>query len=146
MSSETVTQRFRILLVEDNPGDVYLFEQALKSAGLDFELTVIEDGAEALAFARRQGKYAEAAVPDLAVLDANLPKNEGVEVLQAIRQSEHLSSIPVAIMSSSVTPSDQEKANELRVERYIAKPLDLDQYLLIGETLKQVLRERAARQ
>src|SRR5947207_11161569 len=77
---------FRILLVEDNDADVYLLRKALENAALNFELIVIDDGAEALAYARSEGKYSGAARPDAAVLDMNLPKSEGTEVLEALRR------------------------------------------------------------
>src|ERR1700722_950128 len=81
----------RILLVEDNDADVYLFRKALETAGLQFELTVMRDGAEALAFVRRQGKYSASSVPSLVVLDLNLPKDGGIQVLRAIRERETFS-------------------------------------------------------
>jgi two-component system, chemotaxis family, response regulator Rcp1 len=143
MSSEPKEQTFQILLVEDNPGDIYLFRQALKGAGLNFELTVIEDGAEALAFAKRDGKYAGSPVPDLAVLDVNLPKIQGTEVLGAMRQNEELAHVPVALMTSSATPGDQAMSKEFNVTRYIMKPLDLEDFLQIGKVLKQLLLERS---
>lgn len=128
--------------MEDNAGDIYLFRQALKSAGLDFELTVIEDGAEALAFVRREGKYSASPTPDLAVLDLNLPKSSGTEVLEAMRQSKDFSNMPVAVMSSSATPREQAKMEQLGISRYITKPPNLEDFLQIGEVLKQVLLER----
>jgi len=143
MSSEPKEQKFQILLVEDNPGDIYLFRQALKGAGLNFELTVIEDGAEALAFAKRDGKYAGSPVPDLAVLDVNLPKIQGTEVLGAMRRNEELARVPVALMTSSATPGDQAISKEFNVTRYIMKPLDLEDFLQIGNVLKQLLLERS---
>ena len=143
MSSEPKEQKFQILLVEDNPGDIYLFRQALKGAGLNFELTVIEDGEEALAFAKRDGKYAGSPVPDLAVLDVNLPKIQGTEVLGAMRRNEELARVPVALMTSSATPGDQAISKEFNVTRYIMKPLDLEDFLQIGNVLKQLLLERS---
>ena len=101
MSSGPDARTFHILLVEDNAADIYLFRQALKDAGLNFELTVIENGADGLAFARRQGEYAASSVPDLAVLDLNLPKGGGASVLEAMRQSKDLERVPVFIMTSS---------------------------------------------
>ena len=136
---------FRILVVEDNTADVYLFRKALESAELNFELTVIEDGAEAIAFVLGEGKYAGSPAPALAVLDLNLPKNEGTEVLQAIRQSKHLANLPVVIMSSSASPSDRVKAEQLRVERFIVKPSNLEDFLKIGTVLKEVLLESRTR-
>jgi len=131
MSSQQKEQTFQILLVEDNPGDIYLFRQALKGAGLNFELTVIEDGEEALAFAKRDGKYAGSPVPDLAVLDVNLPKIQGTEVLGAMCRNEELAHVPVVL------------SKEFSVAHYMMKPLDLEDFLQIGNVLKQLLLERS---
>jgi len=143
MSSQQKEQTFQILLVEDNPGDIYLFRQALKGAGLNFELTVIEDGEEALAFAKRDGKYAGSPVPDLAVLDVNLPKIQGTEVLGAMCRNEELAHVPVVLMTSSATPGDQAMSKEFSVAHYMMKPLDLEDFLQIGNVLKQLLLERS---
>jgi two-component system response regulator len=146
MSSGPVNPMFRIVLVEDNEADIYLLRQAFKEAALDVELTVIEDGAEALVFARHQGKYAGIPAPDLAVLDMNLPKNSGAEVLEALRRNKHLSKVPVAVMTSSASPIEQLKAKQLGVERYITKPPDLEEFLKIGHILREVLLQGVARQ
>ncbi len=145
MSTGSDAQTFHILLVEDNAADIYLFRQALKGAGLNFDLTVIEDGADALAFASRDGKDAASPVPDLVVLDLNLPKIGGCEVLEALRRNEELSNVPVAVMTSSAAPRDQEKCKELGVARYITKPPELEEFLRIGDVMKQVLLESTAR-
>jgi len=139
-------QVFHILLVEDNSADAYLIRTALENAELNFELLLLEDGAEALAFVRGEGKYAASQAPDLVVLDLNLPKSEGIEVLQAIRQSQRLANLPVVITSSSSSPHERAKAEQLLVERYIMKPPDLEDFLQIGKVLKQVLLENKARQ
>jgi len=136
---------FRILLVEDNAADTYLFRKALEEAELNFELTVIEDGAEALAFVRGEGDYAGRQSPDLAVLDLNLPKNEGTEVLAALRQSEDLANMPVVITSSSPSPRDRMRTEQLRVQRYIMKPVNLADFMQIGTVLKEVLLESKAK-
>ena len=138
--SESSDTCYRILLVEDNSADVYLFRQALKKAELDVELTVIEDGGEALAFARGQGKYAAAPIPDLAVLDLNLPKAGGAAVLAAMRQNEHLSHVPVAVLTSA-EPREKMKPAELGIGRFITKPPDLEDFLHIGQVLKEMLIE-----
>jgi CheY-like chemotaxis protein len=137
--------RVRILLVEDNAADVYLFRKALERADLNFELIVIEDGAEALAFARQDGPSAANPPPDLAVLDLNLPKNEGVEVLKAMRDNPRLANVPVVITSSSASTRERAAVEQLGVERYIAKPPDLDSFLEIGAVVKEVLLARRAR-
>ena len=144
MSSAAEAQTFHILLVEDNSADIYLFRQALKAAGLNFELTVIENGADGLAFARRQGEYAGSSIPDLAVLDLNLPKCDGASVLEAMRQNKDLERVPAFIMSSTAGPREQARAKELGIERFITKPPDLEEFLLIGQVVKEALLKNRA--
>jgi CheY-like chemotaxis protein len=144
MSSAPSAPIFHILLLEDNPADIYLFRRALKGAGLDFELTVIQDGADGLAFARRQGKYDGSFIPDLAVLDLNLPKGGGQSVLAAMRQNKDLERVPVVIMTSSAAPREEANAKELGVEHFLTKPADLEAFLQIGVVVKEVLLKRLA--
>ena len=132
--------------MEDNAADIYLFQQALVRAGLTFDLTVIKDGGDALAFAKSEGKNRESRAPDLVVLDLNLPKIGGCEVLEALRQNADLSHLAVAVMTSSEASRDYEKCVELGVSRYITKPLELEDFLQIGEIVKQVLLESTSRQ
>jgi CheY-like chemotaxis protein len=141
MSNRPDPNAFHILLVEDNAADIYLFRQALKRAGLTFELTVITDGGDALAFAKSDGKYSESRVPDLVVLDLNLPKVGGCQVLEVLRQNADLSNLTVVVMTSSEASRDYEKCAELGVSRYITKPLELEDFFRIGEVVKQVLLE-----
>jgi CheY-like chemotaxis protein len=133
------SELFRILLVEDNAGDVYLFQKALEQAQLLFELITIRDGARALALVRREGNYANSLAPDLAVLDLNLPKNGGLQVLRAIRESRDLAKVPVVVVSSSASPEDLAKTQILGVERYITKPPDLDAFLQTGQIFREIL-------
>ena len=135
----------RILLVEDNPGDVELLRLALKRAGLDCELMVLDDGAEALALVRQQGKYAGVPVPDLAVLDLNVPKYDGVEILEALRANPAFAEVRVAVLSSSSSPRERANIEKYHISRYITKPLDLDEFLRIGEVLKELLTDGASR-
>ena len=118
--------------------------QALKAAGLNFEITVIENGADGLAFARRQGEYAGSSVPDLAVLDLNLPKCGGASVLEAMRQNKDLERVPAFILSSTAGPREQARAKELGIERFITKPPDLEAFLQIGQVVKEVLLKNGA--
>lgn len=134
----------RILLVEDNAADVHLFRLALRHAELTCDLTVIEDGAEALSFAKRQGKYSTSPTPDLAVLDLNLPKADGVEVLDAMRATSEFSGVPVVILSSSSSPRERARVNNLSIARFITKPLQLDEFLQMGFILKSLLDESIA--
>ncbi len=144
MDSSSGGQPYRILLLEDSAADTYLFRQALKNTGLKHDLTVIDDGEKGLDFAKRQGDYAAIAVPDLAVLDLNLPKAGGAAVLAAMRQHPELVGVPVIILSSSDAPSDKERTQELGAARYITKPMNLADYLRIGDQVKELLLESRA--
>ena len=135
----------RIVLVEDNAADVYLFRKALLSAGIVFDLTVIEDGARAMAFVRGKGEYAGSPVPDLAVIDLSLPKHDGIQVLESARASERFANTPVVILSSSAQPPARLADKHLRVTRYLTKPPDLEEFLRIGTILKEILLETQAR-
>ena len=141
MIEERGDRKVQILLVEDNPADVDLLRRALRSAQLNFELTVIEDGADALAFVRQKEKEAGTPAPDLVVLDMNLPKNSGLEILEAMRASRVFADVPVAILTSSSSPRERTKMEGLRVGRYITKPPDLEEYLRIGLIIKTLLVE-----
>ena len=137
-------ERVRILLVEDNTADVYLFRKALTKAGIDYELTVIEDGARALAFVRGEGIYAGSPVPNLAVLDLSLPRHDGIQVLEAMRARESFANVPVVVTSSSASPPAHLQREHLRVARYIMKPPDLEEFLQIGNALKEILLQNQA--
>jgi two-component system response regulator len=132
-------RRPRILLVEDNPGDVDLLRLALKAAAFDCDLTVVEDGGEAIALVRRQGKYHDAAAPDLAILDLNVPKNDGIEIIETMRESDVFRDTRVVVLSSSSSPRDHARLEKFRIARYITKPPDLDEFLNIGSQLKQLV-------
>lgn len=137
--------RFDILLVEDNDADVYLFRKALTAADLNFELTVVEDGGRAIEFVRGEGKYTGSPVPDLAVIDLSLPKNSGVQVLEAIRGADRFADMPVVVTSSSASPPARLNEEHLRVARYIVKPPELEEFLKIGAALKEILLQSQAR-
>ena len=134
--------KVHILIIEDNPADVELLRRALASAQLDCELTLLEDGAEALAFLRRLETGTDERSPDLTVLDLNLPKNDGVEVLQAMRASRAFGAAPVAVLSSSASTRERARIEQFGIGRYITKPADLDEFLNIGFILKELLLER----
>ena len=139
MNTNDRGSRFRVVLVDDNAEDIYLLRQGLSEAEIDCEATVISDGAEALAFARREGKYADSPIPDLAVIDLNLPKHGGIEILTAVRQNKDLQNLPVVIITSSASPREKLQAAGLNAAAFITKPFDLDEFLEIGEVLKTVL-------
>lgn len=129
----------RILVIEDNRSDVFLLERALKKQGLRFELIHLLDGGEALAFIRRQGIYHEAAIPDLILLDLNLPKYTGEEISREIRVAKHLAGVPVCAWSSSRSLRDQSVLVDLGVARFVTKPCGLDQFMEIGVIIGDLL-------
>lgn len=145
MTAHSGTSKARILLVEDNSGDVELLRLAIKKAELECELTVLDDGAEALALVRQQGKYVGTPAPDLAVLDLNVPKYDGVEILEAMRANPAFVDVRVAVLSSSSSPRERANIAKYRVSRYITKPLDLDEFLAIGKILRELLADSACR-
>src|SRR5271157_2022053 len=106
MGMEAIGKEIEILLVEDSPGDIRLTIEALKDGKIHNRLSVVNDGVEALAFLRRQGKYAKVPRPDLILLDLNLPKKDGREVLMEIKQEEDLKRIPVVVLSISTAEKD----------------------------------------
>ena len=118
-----------ILLVEDNPGDARLTQEALKDGKVFNRLTVVPDGVEAMAFLRREGRYATAEQPDLILLDLNLPKMDGREVLQEIKADEALKRIPVVVLTSSNAEQDVLRSYGLHANCYVTKPVDLDQFI-----------------
>lgn len=126
-----------ILLVEDNPGDVRLTQEALRDGKMHNNLHVAWDGVEALEFLRRAGKYADAPRPDLILLDLNLPKKDGHEVLVEIKADGNLKRIPVVVLTTSKAEEDIFKAYDLHANCYISKPVDLDQFVRIVRSIEE---------
>jgi CheY-like chemotaxis protein len=118
-----------ILLIEDNPGDVDLTKFALKKAKMVNNVNVAIDGEDAMAFLRRKGNHAEAPRPDLVLLDINLPKKSGMEVLAEMKNDEGLRRIPVIMLTTSEAEADIIKAYDLHANSYVAKPVDLGQFM-----------------
>lgn len=131
-----------ILLVEDNPGDVILIREMLAEHGLRGELKVLGDGDIACEFIARLDQDTEIPCPGLLILDLNLPRRSGREVLKALRESDRCSSIPVAILSSSSAPNDRDAVAALGADTYIQKPISLEEFMQIGAILRQVLLSR----
>jgi DNA-binding response OmpR family regulator len=129
----------RILVIEDNRSDVFLLDRALKQQDFRFELIHLLNGSEALPFLRREGVHANAAIPDLIVLDLNLAKYTGEDILREIRSASHLSKVPVCVWSSSRSPRDEALVKNLGISRFITKPCGLDQFMEIGRILKDLL-------
>ena len=125
-----------IFLAEDNPADVYLLREALAAecAG-EIDVVVAQDGEEALDFFQGRGAFHDAGHPDLIILDLNLPKSDGNDVLKVIRETASLATVPVVILTSSDSPRDRAAAERLGANHYITKPSDLDDFLALGGRL-----------
>ena len=125
-----------ILLVEDNPGDERLTREALKEGKVYSNLHWVKDGVEALEFLRKQGKYKGTPRPDIILLDLNLPKKDGREVLQEIKNDDALKRIPVVILTTSKAEEDVLKTYNLHANCYVTKPVDLDQFMTVVQSIE----------
>jgi two-component system response regulator len=125
-----------ILLVEDNVGDARLAQEALKDSKVLNSLNVVSDGVEAMAFLHKQGKYENCPRPDLVLLDLNLPKKDGREVLGEIKADENLKRIPVVVLTTSKAEEDIVKSYNLHANCYITKPIDLDQFMKVVKSIE----------
>jgi CheY-like chemotaxis protein len=130
-----------VLVAEDNPPDVYLIRQAIQNANTNiaFDMIVATDGEEAIDYILRRGKFEEACQPDLVILDLNLPKSDGLDVLRCVREQPELSQIPVVVLTSSDSPADRSQAQRLGANRFVTKPTDLDAFMSIGRLLVRYL-------
>lgn len=129
-------REIEILLVEDNPGDARLTLEALKEAKMHNHLSYVIDGVEALAFLRREGKYGAAPRPDLILLDLNLPRKDGREVLAEIKADDKLKRIPVVVLTTSQAEEDVLRAYNLNANCYVSKPVDLDQFIKVVKCIE----------
>lgn len=125
-----------MLLVEDNPGDARLAMEALKDAKVHNNLHWVQDGVEAMDFLRRKGNYSDAPRPDVILLDLNLPKKDGREVLADVKADEDLRRIPVVILTISDAEEDVIKTYNLHANCYIRKPIDLDQFVAVVKAIE----------
>jgi CheY-like chemotaxis protein len=125
-----------ILLVEDNPGDVRLAREGLRDCKIRNNLHVVNDGVNAMAFLRRQGDYAKVPRPDLILLDLNLPRKDGREVVREIKEDESLRLIPIVILTTSKAEEDIAKAYSLHANCYVTKPLALQQFLEVVRAIE----------
>ncbi len=139
LKDASVVPAARILVIEDNASDVFLLDRALKKQELRFELIHLLSGGEALAFIRRQGAYTDAAAPNLILVDLNLSKYTGEDILREIRRAGHLGGVPVCVWSSSRSRRDEALLKELGVTQFITKPSGLDQFMEIGKIIKDLL-------
>lgn len=126
----------QIMLVEDEPADARLTEEALREGKIHSELHVLPDGVEAMLFLRREGEYADAPRPDLILLDLNLPKKDGREVLAEIKQDPDLKRIPVVILTTSRADEDILRSYELHANCFVTKPVDLDQFMHVVQSIE----------
>lgn len=126
-----------ILLIEDNPGDVRLTREALRDAKVRNNLAVASDGVEALAYLRRQQQYHDVVLPDLILLDLNLPRKSGHEVLGEIKEDPSLKHIPVVILTTSQAEQDILRSYRLRANAFVTKPVDLDQFLRVVRSIEE---------
>jgi len=144
LKDPVLTCAARIVVIEDNDSDVFLLGRALKLQNFQFEMLHLLNGREALAFIRKQGVYAESPVPSLILMDLNLSKYTGEDILREIRAAKHLTGIPVCAWSSSQSTRDRSMLEELGVSQFITKPAGLDQFLAIGKLIKDLLTSPVA--
>ncbi|HEV2122882.1 MAG TPA: response regulator [Chloroflexota bacterium] len=136
MTQQSAVRPIEILLVEDSPPDVDLTKEALEDAKVSNNLSVVSDGVEALAFLRREGEFADAPHPDLILLDLNLPKKDGREVLAEIKADPRLRLIPVVVLTTSEAEQDILKSYSLHANCYITKPVDLDRFVTVVKSIE----------
>ncbi|MGC4896613.1 response regulator [Micromonospora sp. DT31] len=120
-----------VLLVEDDPGDVLMTQEAFEEHKLRNRLTVVSDGAEALAYLRREGRYADAVTPDLVLLDLNLPRRDGRAVLEEIKKDPLLCRIPVVVLTTSQADEDILRSYQLHANAYVTKPVDFERFISV---------------
>ena len=136
MTTTEMVHPIEILLVEDNPGDARLAKEALKESKLKNNLYIADDGVEAMDFLYKKGKYAKMPRPDLVILDLNLPRKDGREVLDEIKTDENLKRIPVVILTISKAEEDILKTYNLHANCFISKPIDLDQFIKVVKSIE----------
>ena|SRR5262245_38874639 len=139
MSTKSAEPPARIVAVEDHAADVYLLQKALQRAQVNYVLDHLRDGEAAVNFFLRQGEYQDAPRPDLLVLDLRLPKFDGGEVLQLLRERNVLQQIPVIVLTTSDAPLDRLAMEALHVDRYLVKSPDLDTFMQVGQIIKELL-------
>jgi CheY-like chemotaxis protein len=131
MTQSVSGRAIEVLLVEDDPGDVLMTKEAFEDYKLQNTLHVVNDGAEAMDFLRRQGEHTQAPRPDLVLLDLNLPRMDGREVLQAIKSDPELASIPVVVLTTSEAEEDVLRSYSLHANAYVTKPVDFERFIQV---------------
>lgn len=141
MSSDTIGRPMEILLVEDDLEDAGLTMEALNKEQIQCRVSLVRDGEEAMEFVRRQGRYGRAPRPDIVLLDMNLPKLDGREVLALLKQDESLSRIPVVVLTASHEHQEILESENLHVESFLTKPVDLEAFISVVKSLRKYLLE-----
>jgi DNA-binding response OmpR family regulator len=139
-----MSERFQILVVEDAEADVFLVREALQQAGLEFELLVLSDGEKAVNFIDNVDLGGSTNGPHLVLLDLNLPKKSGGQVLERVRRSRVCGQVPVVILTSSESPKDKMQAAKLRATEYFRKPSKLDEFMKLGPLVQRILNPQPA--
>ncbi|MBI3445677.1 MAG: response regulator [Magnetospirillum sp.] len=137
MTLRSIQEAFEILLVEDNPGDARLAQEALKEGRMTSRLKVVVDGVEAMAFLRREGQYNGSPRPNLILLDLNLPRKDGRQVLAELKADEDLRRIPVVVLTTSQAEQDILRSYDLHANCYITKPVDLDRFISVVRSIEE---------
>jgi CheY-like chemotaxis protein len=135
MSEQELAPPIEILIVEDNPGDVRLTKEALREGKVYNNLHWAKDGVEALEFLRREGRHANAPRPDIILLDLNLPRKDGREVLSEIKTDDRLKQIPVVVLTTSKAEQDVLRSYELHANCYVTKPVDLEKFIVVVQSI-----------
>lgn len=136
MLKKPIGSAIEILLVEDNPGDVRLTQEVLKEGKVQNKLSIVENGVQALSFLRKEKEYADAPTPDLILLDLNLPKKDGREVLLDIKKDTELKKIPVVVLTTSQAEEDILNVYDLNANCYVSKPVDLGQFIDVVKSIE----------
>jgi len=132
-----VTDKVNVLVVEDSPGDARLIAEAFKETKIKTSVQVVRDGVDAMRFLRQNGAYVDAIRPDLILLDLNLPRKDGREVLSEIKHDDHLKQIPVLVLTTSNHPQDIKYSYENHANSYIVKPMDMDSFFQVIKNLEE---------
>jgi len=136
-AAPTDLRRLGVLLVEDDPGDVLIAREALQAAKLDTRLDVVSDGVQAMEFLRKQGEYADRERPDLILLDLNLPRMSGHEVLAEVKADPELRRIPIVVLTTSTSVDDVMKSYDLHANVYVAKPVDFNAFAQVVKKIDE---------
>ena len=136
MFNERVGKPVKVLLVEDDPGDVDLTLEVMSQSKLKVNLSVVEDGVKAMAFLRKKGQYADAVRPDMILLDLNMPKKNGREVLKEVKNDDDLKSIPIVVLTTSEADEDIIKSYTLGASCYITKPVGLSEFSKVVKSIE----------